>query len=550
MTTEMREEVRTSILGGEVASRGFPIAQSIVWTAGALGSIAALVIIGGQFGGIAGLVACAVIAISTLGSTLKLVNDESLAGIGAHRLATWWRRRDGRHVWLTPGDLELGIAADPDYGNPDVDPGWTSPPALGQVEPLDLAGTGLDDLFILWHHNPGERSYFQIILAVQGLAEGLRSNERWAQNQAAYSESVLNAAARDTVFTRSLQLVLRVVPADLDPHEQWVLGKVKQLSPERAAQLVPAIRSYGHLIDDARPHSEEPHSYLSIAIPESGRLMKEASRIASGKNAKSEGGVAQVIRDEAARIQRSLQAAGFGRVDVLGEQRACAVMRAMINPSFALDRHQGANWYNWIPTFFGGRDSVLVRRSTDPDRREEFWHTRVGVVPSSSIPPVHLGPAWLTPLLSRVEPDPGDPGDGLPPSPTIRTISVRLDLVPARIARTATKRHATTDAAKAIELEKKGQISDGSEEVMASSSARRREDLKAGSGYHGVIWSMAIAVTGRDGDDLDRACARVTAAAGDSAITDIRWCTDDHDIAQFWTLPLGRGLARTKFTRN
>ncbi len=545
----VHEEVRTSVLGGEVASRGFPIAQSIVWTAGALGSIAALVVMGGQFSGAVGLVACLVIGISTMGSTLKLFGGESLATIGAHRLSTWWRRRDGRHVWLTPGDPELGIAPDPDYGNPEVDPGWTRPPALGACEPLDLSGTGLDDLFILWHHNPGERSYFQIILSVQGLAEGLRSNERWAQNQAAYSESVLNAAARDTVFTRSLQLVLRVVPADLDPHQDWVEERVAELPAERVEQLEPAIISYGHLIDDARPHSEEPHSYLSIAVPESGGLMREADRIASGKNAKAEGGVAQVIRDEAARIQRALQAAGFGRVDVLGEQRACAVMRAMINPSFALDRHKGANWRNWVPTFFGGRDAVLVRRSTDPDRREEFWHTRVGVVPPSSIPPVQLGPAWLTPLLARVEPDPGDPGDGLPPSPTIRTISVRLDLVPARIARLATKRHATTDAAKAIELQKKGQISDGSEEVMASSSARRREDLKAGSGYHGVIWSMAIAVTGRDGDDLDRACARVTAAAGDSAITEIRWCEHDHDIAQFWTLPLGRGLARTKFTR-
>jgi hypothetical protein len=546
MTTPIHEEVRTSVLGGEVASRGLPVAQLIIWIVGALAGIAALIVVGG----VPGVLVCMVVVLTTAGSTLKLFDDQSLAGMAAHRLSTWWRRRDGRHIWLTPGDPARGIAPDPDYGDPQLDPGWTFPPALGACEPIDLAGTGLDDLFILWHHNPGERSYFQIILAVQGQAEGLRSNERWAQNQAAYSESVLNSAARDTVFTRSLQLVLRVVPADLDPHEQWLQHKVAQLPPERAAQLAPAIVSYGHLIDDARPHSEEPYSYLSVAIPENGRLMREASRIARSKNAKPEGGVAQVIRDEAARIQRALQAAGFGRVDVLGEQRACAVMRAMINPSFALDRHQGASWRNWIPTFFGGRESVLVRASTDPDRREEYWHTRVGIVPPGKIPPVQLGPAWLTPLLSRVEPDPGDPGDDLPPSPTMRTVTVRMDLVPARIAREATKRHATTDAAKAIELQQKGKISDGSEEVLSSSSARRREDLKAGTGYHGVIWSMAIAVTGRDADDLDRACDRVTAAAGDSAIPEIRWCTDDHDIGLFWTLPLGRGLARTKFTRN
>ncbi|CAM3320941.1 hypothetical protein DFJ75_5020 [Williamsia muralis] len=549
MTVPMHEEVRTSVLGGEVASRGLPAAQLILCTIGALSGLIVMI----MMPGLTGLGLCAVIIVATAGSTLKLIGDESLAGIAAHRCSTWWRRRDGRHIWLTPGDPALGIAPDPDYGDPQVDPGWTFPPALGACEPIDLTGTGLDDLFILWHHNPGERPYFQLIMSVQGQAEGLRSNERWAQNQAAYSESVLNAAARDTVFTRSLQLVLRVVPADLDPHEQWVQKKIEQLretSPERVELLTPAIVSYGHLIDDARPYSEEPYSYLSIAVPENGRLMREAARIARSKNATPEGGVAQVIRDEAARIQRALQSAGFGRVDVLGEQRACAVMRAMMNPSFALDRHQGASWRNWIPSFFGGHDSVLVRASTDPDRRDEYWHTRVGVIPPSKIPPVQLGPAWLTPLLSRVEPDPGDPGDDLPPSPTMRTITVRMDLVPARIARQATKRHATNDAAKAIELQQKGQISDGSEEVLSSSSARRREDLKAGTGYHGVIWSMAVAVTGRDADDLDRACDRVTAAAGDSAIPEIRWCTDDHDIAQFWTLPLGRGLARTKFTRN
>lgn len=546
MTVPMHEEVRTSVLGGEVASRGLPVAQLVIGGIGALAAIVAMIVVGGLIG----LALAAAVLIAAIGSTLNLFNDESLAGIAAHRCSTWWRRRDGRHIWLTPGDPALGIAPDPDYGNPEVDPGWTFPPGLGACEPIDLAGTGLDDLFILWHHNPGERPYFQIIMAVQGQAEGLRSNERWAQNQAAYSESVLNAAARDTVFTRSLQLVLRVVPADLEPHVQWMEREVQKLPEDRQVQLAPAIVSYGHLIDDAKPYSEEPYSYLSIAVPENGRLMREASRIARSKNATPEGGVAQVLRDEAARIQRALQSAGFGRVDVLGEQRACAVMRAMINPSFALDRHQGASWRNWIPTFFGGRESVLVRASTDPDRREEYWHTRVGVIPPSKIAPVQLGPAWLTPLLSRVEPDPGDPGDGLPPSPTMRTVTVRMDLVPARIARQATKRHATNDAAKALELQQKGQISDGSEEVLSSSSARRREDLKAGTGYHGVIWSMAVAVTGRDADDLDRACDRVTAAAGDSAIPEIRWCTDDHDIALFWTLPLGRGLARTKFTRN
>lgn len=70
-----------------------------------------------------------------------------------------------------------------------------------------------------------------------------------------------------------------------------------------------------------------------------------------------------------------------------------------------------------------------------------------------------------------------------------------------------------------------------------------------GSGHHGAIYAIAIAVTGRDSEDLDRACLRVTEAAGESALAEIDWCDGDHDVALFATLPLGRGLAETRHTR-
>ena len=106
----------------------------------------------------------------------------------------------------------------------------------------------------------------------------------------------------------------------------------------------------------------------------------------------------------------------------------------VLNPSYPLDQHEGVRWDNCFPSYVAAKDAVVVRPAPD-DPDAIAWHTRVAVVPPGKIAPVPLGPAWMAPLLTGVEPDEGDPSEGVPPSPTIRTISVRLDFVPADRAR-------------------------------------------------------------------------------------------------------------------
>lgn len=530
-------EVRTSVLGGEVASRWWGGISPVVKVVYAVATVIALLAI--LFLGQMGFLVALVLVPSVAASTLKLGSARrSFAEGQVHRLRQWLRSRAGEHIFI-------GVD-DPDYGNDDIDPGWSRPVPLGAVERLDLVGTGLDSMFILWHHNPGEANLFTVVLSVQGLSEGVRSDATWAQNQAAFSDSILNACARRTSHVRTIQMCARSVASDLTPHEMWVEERVRGLDPDVAQRLQAPIMSYGELIDDSRPYAEDHRCYLTVGIAESPALMRKASKLAKSKGAPVEGGVAQVIRDEIDKIQRALQNSGYGRVDVLGEMRACAVFRAMLNPSYPLDRHDGVRWETCWPGYIGGHDAVVSRPANGDDTQ---WHTRVAVVPPGHVAPVALGPTWLRALLTGVDPDEGDPTDGVPPCPTIRTITTRMDLVPGDQARAVATKHRTTDLAHEIEAEQKGKTTDGTAEVMADASARRGEDLKQGSGYHGVIWSMSIAVTGRDADDCDRACTRVTAAADDSAITDLEWQDGDHDIAQFWTLPLGRGLASTKYTR-
>ncbi|NNH73836.1 hypothetical protein HLB23_28955 [Nocardia uniformis] len=524
----MSTAMRTCILGGEIARRSWLGLSRPVLTAWALSIGAALAIYllgGGQAWTIATALALLAVVFAT---TMEWRDKPSLAARRAHDLRNWSRTRRGEHTYRNPDD--------PAHGDPALDPGWAFPPPLGNTAPLAVAGTGLDDMFIVRTANPGERPYYSVTVAVDGIADGLRGDAAYAAMSAAFG-SFLAQMARTSSHVRGLQLLHRSVPHDMTRHTRWAHTRVKRL---RDARLLPAVESYGTLIDTLAPLAEEHRTFVVLRFPQTEAFMADTARLARSKNAPIAGGIAQVVRDETERATRLLAMAGMGRVDVLGERRMCAVIRALLDPSFAIDRHRNATWNTCWPSYIGGRDCVAV--GTDPR-----WWTRVGHIRPRAIEPVALGPLWLAPLLTGVDADPGD--DDIAPTPTIRTLSVRMDFVPAHRARAATKGDVTADQARKAKEREKGKLDDGSTEVLADASERRRQDLMPGSGHHGVVYTASIAVTGRGPDDLDRACLRVTEAAGESAITEIDWCSGDHDVAMFTTLPLARGLAATPHTR-
>ncbi|MFC9553655.1 hypothetical protein ACFTWF_22640 [Rhodococcus sp. NPDC056960] len=519
---------RTAVLGREVARRGilpFPEPVVISWCATLVVALAALFVVGSSW---QVLLFDLLVILSVLAVTLEIDHRESYGSRKAKEIRNKARRKRGEHIFVNPTDSR--------FGDPDSDPGWDKPVPLYRAEPVDLTGTGLDDMFIVEHRTPGDNDYYSVMIAMQGLAEGLRGDPEWAVTSSAFGRTLASFAKRSS-FVRGIEILHRSVPEDLIPHESWVAEQIQALGPA-AEQVLPAIASYGQLIDRIRPYSEGHRAYVVLILPKSGDLLSEGARVARRKDAPLIGGIAQVIRDETMRAVAALERAKMGRVEVYGEQRACAVIRSCLDPTFPLESHKGVRWENCWPSYVGGEDTVEVAGN---------WHTRVGTIPARSIEPVELGPLWLAPLLTGVAPDPGD--DEIPAAPTIRTVMVRMDFVEASKAREAAKVDATQDRAKQIDEERKGKTTDGTSEVMASASARRREDLKPGTGHHGVIYSMALSVTGRDEDDALRACMRVEQAADECGISEIEWQNQRHDVAMFLTLPLGRGLAATKHTR-
>ncbi|MFF0494587.1 hypothetical protein ACFYTQ_36685 [Nocardia sp. NPDC004068] len=522
------DEMRTAVLGGEIARRswlGLSRPVLVAWAA-SVGVALAIYLLGG--GATWTIIAALALLLGVFAATMEWHDKPSLAARRAHSLRTWLRRRRGEHIYRNPHD--------PAYGDPALDPGWTMPPPLGVAAPLPVGGTGLDEMFIVRTANPGERVYFSVILAVEGVADGLRGNAAYAATSTAFGV-FLAQMARSSSHVRGIQLLHRSVPHDMTRHIQWAAAQVALLDD---ARLTPAVESYGALVDVIAPLAEEHRSFIVLRIPQTDAFMADTARVARAKNATTHGAIAQVVRDETERATRLLTLAGMGRVDVLGERRACAVSRSFLDPRYKIDRHRDATWASCWPSYIGGTDNVAV----GPEGR---WRTRVGLIRPRAIEPVPLGPLWLAPLLTGVEADPGD--EDTAPMPTIRTLSVRIDFVPAHRARAAARGDVTADQARRSKDHQRGKLDDGSVEVLATASDRRRHDLMPGSGHHGAVYTASIAVTGRDPDDLDRACLRVTEAANDSAIAEIDWMTGDHDVAVFTTLPLARGLATTSYTR-
>ncbi len=282
-----------------------------------------------------------------------------------------------------------------------ADPGWEFPVPLGDVAPLDLTGTGLDDMFILEHRTPGDNNYYSVVLSIQGLAEGLRGAEEWAVTSQAFSRTLASFARRSSLL-RGLEMVHRSVPADLTPHVAWMESVVR--ANPHAHRVMPAVESYGQLIDGLAPESEEHRCYATLIFPKSVELLSAAGAVAKRKGVETKAGIGQVIVEETMRAVGALTSARLGQVQVLGQQRACAVFRSMLDPSYALDAHRGANWGNCWPSYVGGDLSTRV---------SDRWDTRVGLIRPGSIEPIPLHAEWLSPLLTGVDPDPpGDPVEG------------------------------------------------------------------------------------------------------------------------------------------
>lgn len=526
-------ETRVAFLDPEVRRRGL-LAMSPPLIAAWVVAVFTAILLWFSFSGIVGAALGAGVLGATLMTTVPFGDRGSYADRGIHAWREWRRRTRGEHIYWSVADRGDRTGRPSRRYEPSADPAWMHPVPLGRVEPLDLTGTGFDSLFILRHSNPGEGNYLSVVLEVEGLKGGLRSPAAYGAAWAQFGY-LLAELAKANSFIRGTQQIHRTVGYDLTPHIEWYQGQLVNAG----AELEGVVDSYWSVLEEIAPLAEEHRTWVVVKIPIDDRFVSEAAAKDSwGEGRRAEVGWAAVVKEELERFEGLLRGAGLGEVTILGERRTCAVIRALQDPSYPLDDDRDVDWESCWQSYFGEDDHVVVN-----DR----WYTRIAHVPPGAIAPQPLGPLWLYPLLAGVEADEGS--DTEQRSATIRTISVRMDFTPSADARHDAVKDVTQDAAASHSERKKGKVDDGSSDVMLTASQRRKQDLRPGSGIHGMTYAVWLSVTGHDPENLRRACLRVQHAAGNSAIDDLTWADDRHDVAQITTLPLCRGLAGTKNAR-
>jgi hypothetical protein len=317
---------------------------------------------------------------------------------------------------------------------------------------------------------------------------------------------VLSGAAGTAV--RRIQWIERTVPAQGDELARWVAAERDPGVPLRGT---PVIDSYLELIDTTARVTQE-HEILVAVQVDSARVRDRGSE-----------GVARALIEQTERLAQGLEAAEVSVLGALSPGQLARAMRTAFDPY--------------------ARAELAVLETADPDRDglgetgawpvgcQESWehyrsdgalHTTYWI---GAWPRVEVSPMFMDALLGR--------------SSAVRTVAVTFEPVPIDRSTRDAEAAVTRDTADR-ELRRRFGQSDTARQRQAEEATMRREaELAAGHGE--VRFAGFITVTGRDQDELRRACAEVHEHAARARLELHRMYGQQADAFTF-TLPLCRGL--------
>jgi hypothetical protein len=306
---------------------------------------------------------------------------------------------------------------------------------------------------------------------------------------------------------RRLQWIERTAPAQGDELARWVHNERDPSIPPRGTAM---IESYLELISTSTKVAQEHEVLLAVQVD--GRRARERRR----------GPAVQTLLEQTERVAQGLEAA---EVTVLGALTPAQLARALRT---AFDPYARAELTTQHAADPDGGDPassswpVGAREAWDHYESDGAMHATYWI---SAWPRVDVSPMFMDSLLGH--------------SSAVRTVSVTFE--PLSIDRSTREIEAavTRDRADRELRARFGQSETARQRQTAEATRLREAELAAGHGE--VRLSGFITVSGRDPEDLRRACGEVMEHAARARL-ELRRLYGQQAEALTFTLPLCRGL--------
>jgi hypothetical protein len=343
------------------------------------------------------------------------------------------------------------------------------------------------------------------VLACRVVAFALLDPE--AQERRLSRWGLVLAAAADSPIRR-IQWVERTAPAQGDELARWLHDARDPSVPLRGT---PMIESYLELIGNSARVTQEHEILVAVQV--------DASRLRErGRDA-----LVAALVEQAERVARGLEAAEIKVLGALGPGQLARCLRTAFDPYV---RAELAALESVDPE----RDGLAALNAWPLGTQESWEHLRCDGAHHATYwiggwPRVEVSPMFMDAML----------GD----SSVVRTVAVGFEsIAPGRSTREV-EAAVTRDRADSELRRRFGQAETARQRLGQEAAIRREAELAAG--HAEVRLAGFVTVSGRDEDDLRRACAEVLEHAARARIELHRMYGQQAEAFTF-TLPLGRGL--------
>jgi type VII secretion protein EccE len=412
--------------------------------------------------------------------------------------------------WLTLGLAgRKKVSSIPVLGQPrEGEPSVATPPNLAGLTILaaeQAAGGGRIGVV-----KDAPNGTYTAAVAVRGTAFALLSASDQQQRLAGWANVLSGLATAGSPISR-VQWLERTAPSDNDALARYFAEQSVLESRH------PSVRSYLSLVDEAQPVTQQHEAFvvLQVSARRSYKAIKKAGggdRGACAVTLRALEGLVDLLYDADLHIEGVLPPRLYARAIRTGFDPSARVGMSRIGA--ADPNREGAPPHEAFPH--------ATEATWSSYRADGAWHTTYWI---AEWPRVPVGPDFLAPLLLRTR--------------AVRAVSLVMEPVdPQRSAREV-EAAVTRDEANRTIREQRG-FTTTARRARQEEAVREREGELA-VGHTEYRFSGYVTVTGRDEEELEKACGEIEQRASQSRIA-LRRLYGEQDLAFTTTLPLCRGL--------